>query len=922
MPTAKPTLYLIDGNSYIYRAYYAIRNLSTSKGFPTNAIYGFTTMLMKVAGEKKPDYLAVAFDPKGPTTRHEVFKEYKATRPPMPDTLIPQIPYIHKVVEAFNIPVLLMPGIEADDVIAAVTRKAAREGYDVTIVTGDKDLYQLIGENVRIYDTMKDELFGPLECEKKFGVPPSAIPELLGLTGDSSDNIPGVRGVGPKTALQLISEFGTIEDILANIDKISKPKLRESLREHAEDARLSRRLVELMHELPVELNIEALKRRPQDSRALIELFKEFEFTALLKYVSPEERPSASYMAVTTEKELALVIKEIIAAGECAVDTETTSVLPMSGEPVGISLCSRPDVSYYIPFGHVTAEAPTPAPPPSVGEGDREGGERGVPVQRDLFPGLVKGQLPKARVIETLRPVLEDAKIKKYGHNIKYDMIVLKNAGLEIAGVSFDTMVGSYLLNPGRAGHNLENVSLEHLSHKKMTFADAAGSGSKQVSFSLVDIETATRYSAEDAYVTFRLASLLKSKLVDAGLLKLFDEIELPLISVLAEIEMAGVNIDTGFLGKMSDEIDRALEDIVRKVYALAGEEFNINSPKQLSYILFEKLGLVPTKRTKTGMSTDEGVLLGLAVAHELPAEILNYRELYKLKSTYVDALARLVNPRTGRVHTSLNQAVTATGRLSSSDPNLQNIPIRGEWGRRIRQAFVAPGGSVIISADYSQVELRIMAHLANDASLIESFKKDEDVHGRTASEIFGVAPDMVTPEMRRKAKAVNFGIMYGMGAFGLSTQIGVHPKEAQNYINAYFERHAGVKVFIEKNLREVEEKGYSTTIFGRKRMIPELKSDNRVIRAQGERLAINTPIQGSAADLIKVAMINISRRLKREGLLSMMVLQVHDELVFESPMDEANAVEALVKEEMEGAVSLSVPVKVDVGSGPNWGEAH
>jgi len=896
--TARPTLYLIDGNSYIYRAFYAIRNLSNSKGFPTNAVYGFTTMLMKVVGEKKPDYLAVAFDPKGQTTRHEAYEKYKATRPPMPDTLVPQIPYIHRTVEAFNIPVLLMPGIEADDVIASVARKAEAEGYDVTIVTGDKDLFQLINDGIRVYDTMKEEVYGRKECEAKFGVPPEAIPELLGLTGDTSDNIPGVRGIGPKTAVQLISEFGTIDNLLANLDRVTKPKLRESLRARAEDARLSRRLVELMKELPQDVDLAGLKRRPQDSRALIELFKELEFTALMKYVSPDEKPSAEFRTVSTEKELMQVVSEIRRTGECAVDTETTSTLPMLADPVGISLCCCPERAYYIPFGHI----------------DAHGG--------DLFPDFVKGQLPKDKVAEILRPVLADGDIKKYGHNIKYDIIVLRNMGIELGGVSFDSMVGSYLLNPGRAGHNLENVSLEHLSHKKLTFAEVAGTGAKQVLFSHVDIESATRYSAEDAYVTFRLAGLLIQKLKDAELLKLFDEMELPLISVLADIEMAGVYVDTAFLGKMSDEIDRELEVITRSIYALAGEEFNLNSPKQLSTILFEKLGLTPVKKTKTGQSTDEEVLQILAVTHELPAGILNYRELYKLKSTYVDALGRLVNPKTGRVHTSLNQAVAATGRLSSSDPNLQNIPIRGEWGRRVRQAFAAPSGRLIISADYSQVELRIMAHLAQDESFIESFRTDEDVHARTASEIFGIPPDDVTPDMRRKAKAVNFGIMYGISAFGLSGQIGVHPREAQKYIDAYFERHAGVKAFIEKNLAEVEENGYSTTIFGRKRMIPELKSENRNVRSQGERLAINTPIQGSAADLIKVAMINISRRMKQERLKSLMVLQVHDELVFESPVDEAEKIKSLARDEMEGAVRLSVPVKVDVGAGPNWGEAH
>ncbi|MBI5190611.1 MAG: DNA polymerase I [Nitrospirae bacterium] len=916
MPDPRPTLYLVDGNSYIYRAFYAIRNLSTSKGFPSGAAYGFTAMLMKVADEKRPDYLGVAFDPKGPTTRNQMYDRYKATRPPMPDTLVPQIPYIHKIVEAFNIPVLLMPGIEADDVIAATARKAASAGFDVTIVTGDKDLFQLIDEHIKVYDTMKEEVYGPEECEEKFGVPPSAIPELLGLMGDSSDNIPGVPGIGPKTAVELIKEFGSIEGVLANVESVRKPKLRENLKAHTEDARLSRRLVELMRELPEEVDLATLKRRPQDSRALTELFRELEFSALMKHVTFDAgdaveagvaegnaRPgeAAEYITVSTEEMLSEVAAKAREAGALAVDTETTSTLPMLAEPVGISLCFNGTESYYVPFGHV-----------EVGRGG----------MADLFPSRVEGQLDMATVVRILRPLLEDPAIRKFGHNIKYDIIVLRNMGIEMKGVSFDSMVGAYLINPGRSGHNLENTALEHLGRRKMTFADAAGSGAKQVPFSQVDIPTATRYSAEDAHVTFLLAGVLEDKLRDTGLTKLFAEMELPLIGVLARIEMDGVFVDTAYLGEMSKEMEGYLDSITRRIYMLAGKEFNINSPKQLGAILFEKLGLPTARKTKTGFSTDEEVLTTLALSHELPAEILNYRELYKLKSTYVDALPRLVNRKTGRLHTSLNQAVAATGRLSSSDPNLQNIPIRGEWGGRIRRAFAAPPGRVIISADYSQVELRIMAHLAGDESFIESFRNDEDIHTRTASEIFGVPEGSVDADMRRKAKAINFGIIYGISSFGLSNQIGVHPKEAQRYIDAYFERHGGVRDYIARNLEEVRAAGYSTTIFGRKRAIPELASDNKTIRSLGERLAINTPIQGSAADLIKVAMIDISRTLASEGLSALMVLQVHDELVFESPVDEADKVVSLVRAGMEGAVELSVPLKVDAGMGPNWGEAH
>ncbi len=620
----------------------------------------------------------------------------------------------------------------------------------------------------------------------------------------------------------------------------------------------------------------------------------------MKFVTHDEatQQTAEYVTVKDEKILRSLMTEAKKAGRMAVNTETTSWLPMEGDAVGISFCLTEGRAYYVPFGHVTGDA------------------------ADLFPARVEGQLTQEQVIGIMRPVLEDEGIKKYGHNVKYDIIVLKNLGVEMRGVSFDAMVGSYLLNPGRANHSLENVCLEYLSHKKMTIAEVIGTGMKQIPFSQVEIEAATRYAAERADMAFRLAGILMDRLKAEDLWKLFEEMELPLIFVLAEMEINGIYVDRDYLREMSKELEQGLDGLIKKIYALAGEEFNINSPKQLAVILFDKLGLKPLRKTKSGFSTDEEVLTSLAVGHELPAEILNYREIYKLKSTYVDALQRIINRRTGRVHTSFNQAVAATGRLSSSEPNLQNIPIRGEIGRRIRKAFSAPPGRVLISADYSQVELRILAHLAQDASFIESFRNDEDIHTRTSSEIFNIAPEAVTAEMRRNAKAINFGIIYGLSAFGLSGQIGVHPKEAQKYIDAYFERHSGVKAYIERTLDEVRARGYAVTIFGRKRPIPELNSDNKMTRSLGERLAVNTPIQGSAADLVKVAMINLARRLKAEAPDSKMILQVHDELVVEAPAGDAEKIMAVVKEEMENAVRLDVPVKVDVGSGPDWGEAH
>ncbi|HEX9860162.1 MAG TPA: DNA polymerase I, partial [Nitrospirota bacterium] len=762
MTDTRPTLYIIDGNSYIYRAFHAIRNLSTSKGLPTNAVYGFTNMLLKVVGDKNPDYLVVCFDPKGPTTRHGMYDKYKATRPAMPDELRPQVPYIHRIVGAFNIPVLLFDGIEADDVIASVALDAAEKGFDVTVVTGDKDLFQLIGGNVKVYDTMKDVMYGPAECEERFGVPPGKLVDLLGLMGDSSDNIPGVPGVGPKTAAKLISEYGSVESLLEQVDTVKTPKLRENLKAHADDARLSKELVTLMRGLPEHVDIEGLKRRPQDPEALIALFKELEFGALMKHVTATSGPGLEHSVVTTAEGLESVVEELKDAGAFALGVMASGPFPMSSGIVGISLCPSEEKSYYVPLGHIV---------PSGG----------------LFPELLEGQIPASGAIRILRPVMEDPGVRKFGHDIKRDVILLANAGVGLAGVSFDTMVGSYLLNPGRASHSLENVTLDHLGRKPVSYADVAGSGARQAPFAEVGIDAAAGYAAGAAHAVRQLAGLLGGKLKEEGLSGLFDEVELPLISVLAEIEMNGVYVDRDYLAEMSKEIGLTLDGIVGRIYALAGAEFNINSPKQLAEILFEKLGLPPLKKTKTGYSTDEEVLTSLAVTHELPAEVLNYRELFKLKSTYVDTLGRLINTRTGRVHTSLNQAVAATGRLSSSGPNLQNIPIRTEMGRRIRQAFSAPPGRVIISADYSQIELRLMAHLSKDPSLTDSFMHGEDVHARTASEIFGVSPEAVSSEMRRNAKAINFGIMYGMGSYGLAVQIGVHPAEAKRYIDAYFE---------------------------------------------------------------------------------------------------------------------------------------
>ncbi len=889
-PDNLKTLYIIDGNSYIYRAFYAIRGLTNSSGLPTNAVFGFANMLLKVIKEKSPDLLAIVFDPKGPTRRHQEFKEYKAHRPPMPRDLVPQVPYIHKLVEAFRIPVFVQEGQEADDVIATLARKAESDGMNITIVTGDKDILQLIGPSISVYDTLKEKVYGPADVEERFGVPPDRVIEVMGLMGDASDNIPGVPGIGEKTARALIQEYGTIENLLANADGIKKPKLQKSLREFAHLARLSRDLAVLRYDVPLEIDYQKLKVQPPDNAVLLGLLKELEFTTLLKYVTQEHEEKTDYQVILDETELQGLIQVLSGAEEFSVDTETTSLDPLQADLVGISFAVQPFQAYYLPVGHEYS---------------------GVP-----------GQISRDRALSLLKPVMENPHIRKIGQNIKYDLLVLGQYGMTVRGISFDTMIASYLLNPGKPSHGLESIALEYLSYKTMTYADVAGTGKNQISFSAVDIKTAARYSCEDADITLRLKQTLAPLLQEQNLARLFHDIEMPLMEVLADMERTGVKLDAGFLKVMSLKLEKDIAGIESAIYELAGTEFNINSPKQLADILFVKLQLTPVKKTKTGFSTNVDVLEALAHLHPLPAEILKYRTLAKLKSTYIDALPALINPKTGRLHTSLNQTVTATGRLSSSEPNLQNIPIRTDVGREIRKAFIAEPGSGLLSADYSQIELRVLAHMSGDPALILTFQQNEDVHTRTASEIFGLPPDEITAEMRRKAKAVNFGIIYGISAFGLAQDIGVSNAEAKRYIDSYFARYPKVREFIDRTIHSAKTKGYVTTLFERRRFIPEISSSTAAVRSFGERTAVNTPIQGTAADLIKLAMIRIHSRLARQELRSKMILQIHDELVFEVPDDEIDPMKSLVAEEMEGVLALSVPIKVDIGTGKNWDEAH
>ncbi|MDX2479679.1 MAG: DNA polymerase I [Desulfuromusa sp.] len=886
-------VYLIDGSSYIYRAYYAIRHLSNSKGEATNAVYGFTNMLLTLLREEQPDRVAVIFDAKGPTFRKKLYPEYKANRSAMPEDLVPQVPVIKAMVRAFNLPALELSGYEADDIIATLAKRYAAQGLDITVVTGDKDLMQIVGERVRLLDTMKGKVSGRDEVIERFGVPPEQVLEILGLAGDSSDNIPGVPGIGEKTASSLIQEFGSIENLLANIDQVKGKKRQENLREFADQARLSRTLADLIYDLEIDVNLDELTLVDPDRDALEVLFKQLEFHKLLQKFTGQTLKNSKdgdYLVVLTEAELDRMIEQLRTNRRFALDTETTSLVAVQAGLVGLSFALQPSHGWYVPVGHSYL---------------------GVPQQ-----------LPQELVLEKLRPLLEDSRYKKIGQNIKYDALVLRNAGIELAGIDIDTMVLSYVTHPQSKSHGLDALAAEHLNHQMIPYAEMTGRGKKQICFSEVEVEKAVRYAAEDADMTWRLAEKLLPQLPAGDAEKLFREVEMPLVNVLIRMEWRGIRIDADFLGELSGQLGEKLVILEGVIHGLAGGPFNINSPKQLGEVLFEKLGLPKGKKTKTGWSTNVDVLSSLADEHAITAKILDYRSVSKLKSTYTDALPKLLNPATGRLHTSFNQAVTATGRLSSSDPNLQNIPIRTAEGRRIREAFIPEDGWVLLSADYSQVELRVMAHMADVPALKESFVAGEDIHKRTASEIFNVFPEMVTDEMRRQAKTINFGVLYGMGAVSLAKDLGIGRAEAQQFIDHYFERYPAILKYLEDKKAEARENQYVTTLLGRRCAIPEITSTNGAVRSYAERNAINYPIQGSAADIIKVAMVNIDRRLCTEQLQTQMLLQVHDELVFEVPEEELEHVRELIRVEMETAVSLDVPLKVDIGTGRNWAEAH
>ncbi len=888
------TVYLIDGTAYIHRAYHAIRNLSTSKGFPSNAVFGFTRMLIKLIEEKTPEYVAMFFDSRGPTFRHEIYSDYKANRPPMADDMAVQIPYIKEVTKGFNIPIYELAGYEADDLIGTLAQKAVAKGFDVIMVTGDKDFVQLVTDEITIWDPMKDEVIDRASVIEKNGIEPSQMLDVLGLAGDASDNIPGVPGIGPKTAITLLKSFSSIEALYDKIDEVKAVKQREKLIENKEQALMSRELAKINTDVPIAVDIPAFKLDAPDNAKLAKIFKELEFRQLQKaYPVSTDLTQKKYHSVLDETALSELIDFLKQSKIFAIDTETTAINPMAARLVGLSFAVAPEEAFYIPCGHRYPDAPD--------------------------------QLALDFVLNQLKPVLEDPEVKKIGQNIKYDWTVLQRHGVNLAGVMFDTMLASYLINPDKRAHNLDQIAMDFLDHKMISFQEVTESGDRKIqNFSEVDIDKAVPYACEDADVTFAAYEKFKPMLESNGLTKLFDTVEMPLIPVLMRMEMTGIRVDKDRLQELSKDLAFALEQTEQQIYSLAGEEFNINSSQQLGNILFEKLKLPVQKKTKkkTAYSTDVDVLTILSDRHELPATVLKHRSIAKLKSTYVDALFELINPETGRVHTSYNQTITATGRLSSSNPNLQNIPIRTEEGRKVRRTFIPEEGWTFVAMDYSQIELRLLAHYSDDEILIDAFNKDEDIHTRTAAEVFQALPVMITNDLRQQAKVINFGIMYGMGPFSLSKALKISQKMAKTYIDNYFKRYSGVKRFIDETIETARATLQTSTELGRIRLLPDINSKNANIRGFAERTAVNTKIQGTAADLIKLAMIRADAAISEKGLRSKMLLSVHDEIVFEVPPEELETIRKTGREIMENIWSFKVPLKVNVATGKDWAEAH
>jgi DNA polymerase-1 len=882
-------VYLVDGSAYIYRAYHAIAPLSNSKGLPTHAIYGFTNILLRVMREKNPTYMAMAFDLKGPTFRHAIYEAYKANRPPMPEDLVCQIPYIRKIARAFHIRGLEMEGFEADDLIASAALWLAANGHRVIIVSGDKDLLQLVGPGIVVWDPMSDRVMDREAVIAKYNVGPEKLNDLFALIGDSSDNVPGVPGVGQKTAEKLINDFGSLDGLYQDIDRLSQKKLKEKLVTFHDQALLSKKLIALQSDLAVPKNIEEYRLPQPDQQTLQALYRELEFARLLKNQTPTAPMDIQgFILVQTLQQLQDICRMLARAPELAIDTETTSLDPLTAELVGISLCADGTKAWYVPIGH-----------------------------QDNNGHRLPGQLSLEEVFSCLRPLLADQQLTKIGHNLKYDLQVLKHHGVRLLGPLRDTMIASYLLDPTRRSHKLDDLAVEHLNVSMTSFAQVTADDKRPDAFRFVTPQAASNYSCEDASSTLQLWQLFEPRLQELELWTLFVELEMPLVPLLARMEEVGILVNPDMLAALSEEFADQLATLSDRIFLLAGEEFNINSPKQLGSILFEKLKLPMGRKTKTGYSTDVKVLEKLSAYHELPAALLEHRTISKLKSTYIDKLASLIHPRTGRVHTSFNQTVTATGRLSSSNPNLQNIPIRTKAGQRIREAFIAAPNHTLLAADYSQIDLRVLAHYSRDEALVEAFVAGKDVHSQTAAEIFRVHPSLITPQMRRVAKSINFGIVYGMSAFGLAGQLNISRKEAQTFISRYFDLYRGVKRFMEEIIEQARRDGFVTTLLHRRRILPDIQSSNKTVREFAERAALNTPIQGTAADIIKLATIRADRLLRERSLQSELLLQIHDELIFEVPMDELQTAAKLVQEAMETVMQLAVPLVVNLSWGPN-----
>ena len=884
-------IYLIDGSSYIYRAYHALTPLSNSRGFPTHAIYGVTNMILKILREKKPDYIAVVFDAKGPTFRHKESPTYKANRPTMPEDLSQQIPYIKKIIQALGITFLEKEGYEADDIIATLCKQFAHQDVEIVLVSGDKDLWQLLSSKTKLWDSMRDKILEERDILGKYKLPPSRLKEIMALTGDKIDNIPGVPKVGEKTAIKLIQEFGSLDNLLANIEKVKSRLLRENLLQYKNQVLTNLKLVSLDEHVPLNLRLQHLSPQPIDRETLIKLFTELDFKKLLRELLPEPSlAKVKYECVLDKQTFKKMIKRLKTKKSVALEVQTTERDPISSELVGISFCCEPGEAWYIPLKHFYLGVPS--------------------------------QLPLKEVLEGLREILEDGTFLKVGQEIKHTLLVLRRYGVELKGVYFDTMVAAYVLQPGQTSYNLEELAQTYLKVRKKSYKELVSKDRKPITFSQVPLEKAKNYACEKIDIILRLKHILAEKIETSSQKALFQNIELPLIPVLADMQWWGVKIDSNYLRRLSNIFSDRLRNLERRIFKLAGEEFNISSPAQLRHILFEKLKLPVIKKTrgKTGYSTDAEVLNSLAVIHPLPQEVINYRNLMKLKSGYIDALPKMVNPKTGRIHTSYNQTVTATGRLSSSEPNLQNIPTRGEDGKSIRCAFIPETGWLYLAADYSQIELRLLAHFSDDVALIEAFHHGEDIHSRTASEIFQVKPQLVTPDMRRQAKVINFGIIYGMSPYGLSKELGIDVATAKKYIEEYFARYPGVNEYIENSLNKARKNCYVETFFKHKRFIPQINSKNNILRKFAERVAINTPIQGTAAEIIKLAMIHLWQVIKERHLKTKMIMQVHDELIFELPPQEEQTLKSLVKDIMEGVVNLKVPLKVNIKIGKNWAE--